>query len=133
MPATRAFTFKKEERLCSKTLIDRLFNGGKSHSWAAFPLRVVYMEQEREDEKPHVQVLISVPKRCFKLAVKRNRVKRQIREAYRQQKYTLLDTLEKKPNSMMILAFIWLDTNLHDSAEVYKKVGDLLTRITEKA
>lgn len=133
MPATRAFTFKKEERLCSKTLIDRLFNGGKSHSLAAFPLRVVYMEQEREDEKPQVQVLISVPKRCFKLAVKRNRVKRQIREAYRQQKYTLLDTLEKKPNSMMILAFIWLDTNLHDSAEVYKKVGDLLTRITEKA
>ena len=132
MPATRAFTFKKEERLCSKTLIDRLFNGGKSHSLAAFPLRVVYMEQEREDEKPQVQVLISVPKRCFKLAVKRNRVKRQIREAYRQQKYTLLDTLEKKPNSMMILAFIWLDTNLHDSAEVYKKVGDLLTRITEK-
>ena len=133
MPATRAFTFKKEERLCSKTLIDRLFNGGKSHSLAAFPLRVVYMEQEREDEKPQVQVLISVPKRCFKLAVKRNRVKRQIREAYRQQKYTLLDTLEKKPNSMMILAFIWLDTNLHDSAEIYKKVGDLLTRITEKA
>ena len=132
MPATRAFTFKKEERLCSKTLIDRLFNGGKSHSLAAFPLRVVYMEQEREDEKPQVQVLISVPKRCFKLAVKRNRVKRQIREAYRQQKYTLLDTLEKKPNSMMILAFIWLDTNLHDSAEIYKKVGDLLTRITEK-
>ncbi len=132
MSAIRAFTFKKEERLCSKKLIDRLFNGGKSHSLAAFPLRVVYMEQDREDEKPQVQVLISVPKRCFKLAVKRNRVKRQIREAYRQQKHMLLDTLKKKPNSMVILAFIWLDDHLHDTDEVYKRVGSLLDRIKEK-
>jgi ribonuclease P protein component len=132
MSAIRAFTFKKEERLCSKTLIDRLFNGGKSHSLAAFPLRVVYMEQDNYGEKPQIQVLISVPKRCFKLAVKRNRVKRQIREAYRLQKHMLLDTLKKKPNSMMILAFIWLDTQLYASEEVHKKVGNLLERIREK-
>lgn len=132
MSATRAFTFKKEERLCSKTLIDRLFNGGKSHSLAAFPMRVVYLEQDREEGKAQVQVMISVPKRCFKLAVKRNRVKRQIREAYRQQKHSLLDALQEKPNRMILLAFIWLDNQLHASDEVYQKVGNLLTRIGEK-
>ena len=132
MPAIRAFTFKKEERVCSKTLIDKLFNGGKSHSLAAFPLRVVYLEQEHEEGKPQAQVLISVPKRCFKLAVKRNRVKRQIREAYRQQKHILLDALEEKPTSMVVLAFICLDAQLYSSEEVYKKVGNLLTRISEK-
>ena len=132
MSAIRAFTFKKEERLCSRTLIDMLFNGGNSRSLAAFPLRVVYMEQEREEGKPQAQVLISVPKRCFKRAVKRNRVKRQVREAYRQQKHVLLKKLEEKPTSMVVLAFIWLDSELHDSEEVYKKVGNLLTRISEK-
>ena len=132
MSAIRAFTFKKEERVCSKTLIDKLFNGGKSHSLAAFPLRVVYMEQPSEEGKPQAQVLISVPKRCFKRAVKRNRVKRQIREAYRQQKHILLDALEEKPTCMVVLAFIWLDAQLYSSEEVYKKVGNLLTRIREK-
>ena len=84
----------KQERVCSKKLIDRLFNGGHSHSMSAFPLRVVYMPMEAEDESqqlPRTQLLVSVPKKCFKRAVKRNRVKRQVREAYRLQRQILAD------------------------------------------
>ena len=58
-----------------------MFEGGVSKSFSIFPIRVVYMPVE-QGEAP-ASILISVSKRRFKRAVKRNRVKRQIREAYR--------------------------------------------------
>ena len=125
MPITRRFTLCKEERICSKLLIDKLFNGGNSHSMVAFPLRAVYVIKDRK-------ILVSVPKKHFKRAVKRNRVKRQVREAYRKNKYILLDKLQPIPNQEVLLAFIWLDNMLHASAEIENKVCNLLQRIGEK-
>ena len=61
-----------------------MFEGGVSKSFSIFPIRVVYMPVE-QGEAP-ASILISVSKRRFKRAVKRNRVKRQIREAYRKNK-----------------------------------------------
>ena len=112
----------KQERVCSKKLIDRLFNGGHSHSMSAFPLRVVYM--------PRTQLLVSVPKKCFKRAVKRNRVKRQVREAYRLQRQILADKIADRHS--MVLAFIWLDDKLYPTEVVMQKVKNLLQRISEK-
>ena len=77
-------TFPKKEHLSSLLLIGKLFAGG-SKSLAVFPLRAVYMPVENAG-LPAVSVLISVSKKRFKRAVKRNRVKRQIREAYRKNK-----------------------------------------------
>ena len=68
-------TLGKSERICSKNTVDALFRGGHSHSLSAFPLRVVYKVVESQGDVP-CQMLVSVPKKCFKLAVKRNRVKR---------------------------------------------------------
>ena len=82
------YTLGKKERLNSKTLIERLFLGG-SKSFPAFPLRVVYMSVEPvEEDMAAASILISVPKKRFKRAVKRNLVKRQVREAYRKNKRT---------------------------------------------
>ena len=53
MPVTRRFTLCKEERICSKLLIDQLFNGGNSHSMVAFPLRAVYVIKDRNDNMLH--------------------------------------------------------------------------------
>src|SRR3712207_1426166 len=90
MPIGNALTLAKEERICSRTLIDRLFMGGKSKSLTAFPLRAVYLVQETDEPQAlQMQMMVSVPKRCFKRAVKRNRVKRQVREAYRKNKQIL--------------------------------------------
>ena len=85
-------TLPKVERLNSRILIERLFTGG-SKSLPAFPLRIVYMPVEGEN-LPAATILISVPKKRFKRAVKRNRVKRQVREAYRKNKHILLDALK---------------------------------------
>lgn len=85
-------TFTRHERLKSQTAISSLFKGGQSY--VAYPLRVVWKQAP-----PHlaamsrVQVVITVPKRVFKSAVARNRIKRQIREAYRLQKDALHEKL----------------------------------------
>lgn len=133
MPIGNALTLAKEERICSRTLIDKLFMGGKSKSMTAFPLRVVYLVQEADEpQMPQVQMMVSVPKRCFKRAVRRNRVKRQVREAYRKHKQMLFAQLAATPGRSIAVAFIWLDAQLHDSEIVEKRVGQLLERIGER-
>lgn len=126
----RRYTLSKSERLSSKTMVERLFAGG-SKSFPAYPLRVVYMWIESTEGEADASILISVPKKRFKRAVKRNLVKRQVREAYRKNKYLLLDALAAK-NKRLVIAFIWLDNSIHPSAEVEEKVKRLLLHITEK-
>ncbi len=125
-------TFTKAERLCSKKTIDRLFSGGNK-SLAAYPVRAVYMLAE-PGAQTHVSVLISVSKRHFKRAVKRNRVKRQIREAYRKNKHILYDALGGGTEGMgrtLVVAFIWLSDDLFETAQVETKVRNLLYRMAE--
>lgn len=129
MGEDRKYTFNKTERLYSKVIIERLF-AGRNHSFPAFPLRVVYMQQEF-DEDTQISILISVSKKRFKRAVKRNRIKRQIREAYRRNKYILLDALRDKKNMKVYVAFIWIDNQMHSTNEIEQKMKKLLIHIAE--
>lgn len=83
-------TFKKRERLCSATETDRLFREGK----AIFrhPIKLIWLHAVWEGP-PLVKVIISVPKRNFRHAVSRNRIKRIIRECYRKNKWMLFQGL----------------------------------------
>lgn len=83
-------------------------------------------------QQTQAQILVSVPKRQFKRAVKRNRVKRQLREAYRKNKYLLLDGLKDTPETNVAIAFVWIDNNLRETAEVETKVCNLLMRLRER-
>ena len=68
-------TFGKREHLCKQTLIDQLFSG-KAHAMTAWPLKMVYLVVDKTDEQSaSVELMVSVSKRFFKRAVKRNRVK----------------------------------------------------------
>ncbi len=132
MSEKKIFTLQKKERLNSKIIIEKLFSGG-SKSLPAFPLRIVYMpiEEEEEEDYPTLSILISVPKKKFKRAVKRNRVKRQIREAYRKNKFILKDVLDKE-NKKAAIAFIWLGNELYESSDIENKVVKLLQLTAEK-
>lgn len=125
------FSFHKSERLCSKRIIDALFAGGSKYM-SAFPLRVVFMPVPVEAPAPLVSILVSVSKRRFKRAVKRNRVKRQIREAYRKQKHILTSVLPTPSGQGLVVAFLWLSDRLYASAEVDDCVRRLLVRISEQ-
>lgn len=93
------FTYPKKEKLKSKKLIDQLFAEGQSVS--AFPLRLVYLGTTFVDGSL-VKISVSVSKRHFKTAVKRNRIKRLMREAYRLNKTPFFNNL-KTPHAFMIL------------------------------
>lgn len=122
-------TLQKNERLCSHLLIEKLFSGG-SKSFVSFPIRIVYQQIDETASLTRASILISVPKKRFKHAVKRNRVKRQIREAYRKNKGILLDAIEAQ-NKQLILSFIWLDNKLYPSDEIVLKVKKLLQLVAE--
>ena len=119
---------RKPERLKKKKIIEKMFAGG-SRSFSIFPLRVVWLPVEELDVQ--ASILISVSKRRFKRAVKRNRIKRQIREAYRLNKQILLAPLTEK-NRRLAIAFIYLADELMNSALVEEKIKAALTRIVEK-
>ena len=120
--------FPKAEHLCLRNDIDALFSAG-AKALTAYPLRVVYREVNHK-EGPKVKVLLSVPKRKLRHAVDRNRAKRQLREAYRLNKPTLLETLGDKQG--LHLAFMWLSDKPVDSKMIEKKVINLLHRIGEQ-
>lgn len=96
------FGLKKAERLCGKKAIDALFAGTDSKSLSAYPIRIVF----RPTEEAGIRILVSVSKKRFRHAVDRNRVKRQLREAYRLNKHILASTEQSTPG--MDIAFIWL-------------------------
>jgi ribonuclease P protein component len=93
------FSFRKDEILRKKKLIDRLFAEGTS--FFVYPFKIFWLTTPLESQFP-AQILISVGKRAFKHAVDRNRIKRQIREIYRQHKHHLYDHLEKKQHQGVI-------------------------------
>lgn len=129
MSSDMSYRLKKKERLCSKKLIDRIFKGGGSSSISIFPIRVVYLPVSNEGHTEPVMIMTSVSKRHFKHAVKRNFIKRQLREAYRRNKHILIDALWDKG---LALIFIWQADDLLSSAEVDKRMQALLMRIVEK-
>ena len=126
---TTAPVFRKEERIVSNLLIETLFEKGNSLSLNAYPLRAVYVKTEHREGCAPVQLLISVPKKKFKHAVDRNRVKRQIREAYRNNKSLLEGTVEE--GQMLLIAIIWLSDKHFATKEVEKRVISLLKQMAK--
>ncbi len=110
-------------------MIEKMFEGGVSKSFSIFPIRVVYMPV-KPGEVP-ASILISVSKRRFKRAVKRNRVKRQIREAYRKNKHLLVDELQHREMCLAV-GFIYLSDEFVATAELDEKMKTALLRIAEK-
>ena len=114
-----SFTLSKEERLSSKLGISALMAKGK---WgASSPLKFCCLLRGGGEK---TRILISVPKKFFKRAVKRNLLKRRIRESYRLQK-DLLDTAA--PVDIM---FLYNSPELASSDVIKASVADILKQVS---
>lgn len=120
-------TFRKSERIFKQKEIDVLFEKGTS--FTVYPLRVVYVEQQ-PDSGAEAAVLIGVPKKRFKRAVHRNRVKRLIREAYRLNKQALLESLREKGKGLLI-GFLFTGNGLPEWKPVEAAMEMALTALVQ--
>jgi len=121
-------SFPKSEHLCGEKRITRLFTQGDA--FIAYPLRVVYLIEPKKDTET-ASVMVSVPKKRFKRAVKRNRLKRLMREAYRLNKQELTGKLDQKELQIHV-AFNYVSDDVLDFAQVEKKMKVALQRLIEK-
>lgn len=121
----KKYYFRKEERLCSIKLIEQLYSQGSSFSF--YPFRIIYSIVPTQDAP--VQVVISVPKRKFKKAVDRNRIKRQIREVYRHSKEDLLYPQLVEKNINLHLLLIYTGNEINTTNHIQKKLNLALERL----
>ena len=120
------FFFPKTEKLCSDKLIDRLFTEG-NREIGSFPVRLVYLQVPPE-EISGINILVSVSKRHFKRAVKRNRVKRQLREYYRLNSQKLKSILAAN-NQGLLLALIYTDGKLWSTEKLNKRLDSAFEKL----
>ncbi len=110
----------RSKSLKSKILIDQLFKNGKYIS--QHPLRLVYLPVDYDKEEAFL-VGFSVPKKKFKRAVDRNRIKRLMREAFRLQQHNL-----QLPQKTLMM-WIYTGKELPEYEEVYKLISAIIEQL----
>lgn len=123
MSDKKQYTLPKTERIYKNNDIEKLFS--KNSSFVSYPLRVLYRIEEGHNVP---QILVSVSKRNFKRANKRNCLKRLIRESYRLNKLDFLAFAEKNQISIHV-AFLYIKKELSEFKEVEKALIKSLSMI----
>lgn len=123
------FTLSKEERINKDIAIKELFEKGSS--FRLYPLVVKFLPITKDDQSDHSlnQVLFSVSKRNFKSAVKRNRIKRQLREAYRLYKQLFYQNAE--PDQRYFVAYIYTAREFSPFMQIQKQMKESLNRLSK--
>ena len=114
-------TLPKKERLCGKKTVSELLAKGKHGSVPGLRYLCLYGNEAETD-----RIMISVPKKLFKRAVKRNLLKRRIRESWRRQKHQL--SMEDR----MDILFIYPNKEILSYEEVYAAVGRVIENLNSK-
>ena len=121
--------FPKYEHICKEGDIQRLFNQGVGFS--SYPYRVIYLFFRDETRPVTCRLLVSVSKKRFHHAVKRNRVKRLTRESWRKNKTKLYEICQKD-NISVDIAFVYTATVIHSYEEMFRKTKKVINELVAK-
>lgn len=119
----------KYERICKENDIQRLFNQGVGFS--VYPYRIVYRFYCDENYPVTCRLLVSVSKKRFHHAFKRNRVKRLMREAWRKNKSRLYEICQKD-NISVDVALVYTATVIHSYEEMFRKTKKAIDELVKK-
>ena len=111
----------KDERLHVKKDIAALFEKGKFRTCRN--IRYCFRE---DNGLTFSRIMISVPKRMFKRAVKRNLIRRRIRESYRLQKHLLPEGCGTD------IMFVYSSKEISESAAIFSAIGRILNDISNE-
>ena len=114
-------TLPKKERLCGKTAISELLAKGKHGNVPGMR----YLCLRRKDAEI-TRIMVSVPKKSFKRAVKRNLLKRRIRESWRRQKHML------SVEGNIDILFMYAVKEVLTYEEIYAAVGQIIENLNAK-
>ncbi|QQL50614.1 ribonuclease P protein component [Mucilaginibacter ginkgonis] len=120
-------TFKKEERLCNKKLLEQLFHKGSF--FLCYPYRVSWLKLEEPAPVP-VQVVFPVAKKRYKRAVDRNLIKRRTREAYRLNKQEHLYDMLLDTQVSILLSVSYIGKEINDFSLMQDKMLKLFKQLT---
>ena len=119
----------KEQRLFKKKAIDQLFGKGKGFNF--YPFRVVVYAHPSENDEPSIpRFLVSVSKKRFHHAVKRNKIKRLVREAWRKNKSQIIVKCEEHKITFDF-ALVYTATIILSYEEIEKKIKLLSLRLNK--
>ncbi|MEI6751610.1 MAG: ribonuclease P protein component [Paludibacter sp.] len=121
-------SFPKSEHLYGDKLVSSLFETGEA--FICYPLRVVFLIQPLNDSEA-ARILVGVPKKRFKRANKRNRLKRLMRETYRLNKQEMISILNEKQLQISV-AFNYVADEELDFVSIEKKMKTALQKLQSK-
>ncbi len=119
----KRYTLGSDSRLKREQHIETLFRTGKAFS--VFPLRVVWLLQPLGEESSVKRAGFSVPKKKFKRAVDRARIKRLLRESWRLQQHEL----SIPEGQQLHLFLLFTDATLPDYQPVFTAVGKAIAKL----
>ncbi|MDR0206573.1 MAG: ribonuclease P protein component [Bacteroidales bacterium] len=122
--------FTKHDRLKSPLAIEALYR--ENQLIVSYPLKCYYSFSERKEPESLIRVAFTVPKKTFKKAVERNKLKRRMREIYRLNYRKILENPIFQNDKQLKLFFIYIGKEMLEFNTIERSLIAIFQEIDKK-